>query len=84
MYGLYSGDFCRGDPYKFCWRVMEYNHKDKTAIIAEIERQSYEPNEWEMKFLESISDREEKLTGKQSACLDRIYEKAVYGKVDRR
>lgn len=48
-------------------------------VISFIETEGYEPNEWEETFMESILTKEQDLTEKQSACLNKIYAKATGG-----
>ena len=50
-------------------------------LAAAINQENYEPNDWENNFIESVLNRQQDLTAKQSGCLQSIYSKAVGGGV---
>lgn len=52
--------------------------KDALILIDAIKKSKYNPNDWELNFLQSIETLDE-LTYKQSKCLENIYAKAFGG-----
>ena len=58
---------------------VKYSPRYALTTIEAIEAQAYEPNEWEVEFMDSISNRKENLTEKQSTVLLEIYSKATGG-----
>ena len=58
---------------------MNYTFPQALTIIESIEAQAYMPNNFEMKFMDSINNRQTDLTEKQTACLNEIYAKVTGG-----
>jgi hypothetical protein len=57
---------------------MKITYQQVQNMVENIlEEKEYQPNEWESDFMDDILAREEDLTEKQSACLNKIYEKAT-------
>lgn len=53
------------------------NREDAQTLIKYINETDYEPTDWENTFIESILKWPKELTEKQTACLQKIYEKAT-------
>lgn len=55
-------------------------HSEAQVLIDYIRKQKYNPNDWELNFMQSIENSTfEKLTFKQTMALEKIYAKSTGG-----
>jgi len=52
---------------------------DAQALMLEISKLNFQPNDWETEFLTSISSKARDLSPKQQYALEKLYEKAAGG-----
>ena len=62
-------------PIKQYGAIMRF--EDAEIMVKAINETDYEPNDWEKNFVDSILKWRVDLSPKQTACLQKIYEKAT-------